>query len=114
MLPPGAPMSEVIQERFDLLDALHVIEHTVSMIDFLNDCTKLLVLHGTLALVVPDDRTASTASASAPRSPASSTPVNRRHPPSTRWGTVIEERLNAVKHRIRPRECPATRAILRP
>ena len=41
---------------FDLVLASHVLEHSLSLIDFLNDCTNLLVPNGVLSLVVPDHR----------------------------------------------------------
>jgi hypothetical protein len=56
VIPAGAPMSDVIHERFDLVLASHVLEHSVSLIDFLNDCTSLLAPNGVLSLVVPDHR----------------------------------------------------------
>jgi hypothetical protein len=98
VLPPGAAMSEVIEERFDLIVASHVIEHTVSMIDFLEECTKLLAPHGTLALVVPDhrycfDRFRERASLARVIDAATAPPAVHT------MGTVIEERLNAVRHR---------------
>jgi hypothetical protein len=56
VIPAGASMSDVIHERFDLVLASHVLEHSLSLIDFLNDCTNLLVPNGVLSLVVPDHR----------------------------------------------------------
>lgn len=56
VLPPGARMSEVITDRFDIVVASHVIEHTTSLIDFVNECESLLVPDGRIALVVPDKR----------------------------------------------------------
>jgi SAM-dependent methyltransferase len=98
VLPPGAAMSEVITERFDLIVASHVIEHTVSMVDFLDECAKLLTPHGTLALVVPDhrycfDRFRERASLARVIDASLSPPAVHT------VGTVIEERLNAVRHR---------------
>jgi predicted SAM-dependent methyltransferase len=52
----GAPMSDLIEERFDLVIASHVLEHSISMVDFINDCTRLLAPGGVLSLVVPDHR----------------------------------------------------------
>ena len=49
-------MLKAIDERFDLVLASHVLEHTTSLIDFLNECTPLLADNGVLALVVPDHR----------------------------------------------------------
>ena len=56
VLEPGAAMADVIQERFDLVLASHVLEHTTSLIDFINECDRLLAPEGVLALVVPDHR----------------------------------------------------------
>ena len=98
VLAPGAAMADVITERFDLVVASHVIEHTTSMIDFLTECTKLLAPGGTLALVVPDhrycyDRFRERASLSRVID-ASLNP-----PPVHTMGAVIEERINASRHR---------------
>jgi SAM-dependent methyltransferase len=49
-------MAEVIPERFDLVLASHVLEHSISLIDFVNDCSRLLAPGGVLSLVVPDHR----------------------------------------------------------
>lgn len=98
VLPPGAAMADVIDDRFDLIVASHVIEHTVSLIDFVNECDRLLRPDGVLALVVPDsrycfDRFRERASLArvidAAESPSAVHTV----------GTVIEAKLNAVKHR---------------
>jgi SAM-dependent methyltransferase len=56
VLPPGAAMADVIPDRFDLVLASHVLEHTTSVVDFLNQCTKLLCERGVISLVVPDHR----------------------------------------------------------
>lgn len=56
VLQPGAAMATSITERFDLVLASHVIEHTTSLVDFLNECARLLRPGGVLALVVPDSR----------------------------------------------------------
>jgi SAM-dependent methyltransferase len=56
VIPAGASMADVIDERFDLVLASHVLEHSISLIDFLNDCTALLAPNGVLSLVVPDHR----------------------------------------------------------
>lgn len=56
VIPAGAPMTDVIHERFDLVLASHVLEHSISLIDFLNECTNLLAPNGVLSLVVPDHR----------------------------------------------------------
>ncbi|WP_375475159.1 class I SAM-dependent methyltransferase [uncultured Jatrophihabitans sp.] len=56
VLPPGAAMGDIIEDRFDLVLASHVLEHTTSLIDFVNECARLLRPGGVLALVVPDHR----------------------------------------------------------
>jgi predicted SAM-dependent methyltransferase len=56
VIPAGASMPDVITERFGLVLASHVLEHSVSLIDFLNDCTTLMAPGGVLTLVVPDHR----------------------------------------------------------
>jgi SAM-dependent methyltransferase len=98
VLEAGAEMADLIPERFDIVLASHVIEHSLSLIDFLNECARLLASDGRIALVVPDCRYTfdrfrgrSTLArvidaAAAPRS---------FHSP----GTMAEFSLNAVKHR---------------
>jgi SAM-dependent methyltransferase len=56
VIPAGASMRDVIDERFDLVLASHVLEHSISLIDFINECTSLLAPNGVLSLVVPDHR----------------------------------------------------------
>ena len=56
VIPAGASMADVIHDRFDLVLASHVLEHSISLIDFINDCTDLLTPDGVLSLVVPDHR----------------------------------------------------------
>ncbi len=56
VIPAGASMADVIHDRFDLVLASHVLEHSISLIDFINDCTNLLAPNGVLSLVVPDHR----------------------------------------------------------
>ncbi|MRK03280.1 MULTISPECIES: class I SAM-dependent methyltransferase [Aeromicrobium] len=56
VLPPGAKMSEEIPDRFDVVLASHVLEHTTSLIDFLDECARLTKPEGVVALVVPDHR----------------------------------------------------------
>lgn len=56
VLTPGVPMAETIQERFELVVAAHVLEHSTSLVTFINDCLDLLQPGGTLALTVPDHR----------------------------------------------------------
>lgn len=98
VLPPGAPMADVIQDRFDLVLASHVLEHTTSMIDFLNEAARLLNPGGVLALVVPDhrycfDRFRERASL------ARIIDASLAPPAVHTVGAVIEEKLNASKHR---------------
>ncbi len=54
MLPPSADLAAAVPERFDIVFASHVVEHTTSLVHFLRSCTELLVPGGVLALVVPD------------------------------------------------------------
>lgn len=56
VIPAGGSMSDVINERFDVVLASHVLEHSLSLIDFINECTNLLAPEGVLSLVVPDHR----------------------------------------------------------
>jgi len=98
VLPPAASMADVIDERFDLVIASHVLEHTTSLIHFLNECTKLLADGGVLALVVPDHRYCFDRFRE--RSALSRVIDAWVHPPSVHTvGTLTEFSLNAVKHR---------------
>lgn len=98
VLPPGAAMADVIDERFDLVVASHVLEHTTSLIDFLNESTRLLTPQGVLALVVPDHRYCFDRFRE--RSGIARIIDASLNPPSLHTvGTVVEERLNATKHR---------------
>jgi hypothetical protein len=45
-----------ISERFDYIVASHVIEHTVCLVSFLQDCAGLLQPNGVLTLAIPDHR----------------------------------------------------------
>lgn len=56
VLAPGAKMAEQIPDRFDVVLASHVLEHTTSLIDFINECARLTKPDGVVALVVPDHR----------------------------------------------------------
>jgi SAM-dependent methyltransferase len=56
VLSPGATMADSIKERFDLVLASHVIEHTTSLIHLVNECASLLTEDGALGLFVPDHR----------------------------------------------------------
>jgi predicted SAM-dependent methyltransferase len=98
VIPAGASMSEVIGERFDLVLASHVLEHSLSLIDFINDCTRLLAPTGVLALVVPDMRYCFDRFRE--RSSLGRVIDASIHPPSVHTvGTLTEFTLNAVKHR---------------
>lgn len=97
VLPPGAAMADVIGDRFDLVVASHVLEHTTSMVDFVNEAARLLNPGGVLALVVPDhrycfDRFRERASL------ARVIDASLAPPPVHTVGTVIEEKLNACTH----------------
>lgn len=53
----GEPLSELVGgERYDWIIASHVIEHTPDLVDFLQQCEKLLKPEGVLSLVIPDKR----------------------------------------------------------
>jgi SAM-dependent methyltransferase len=98
VISAGAPMSDVIHERFDLVLASHVLEHTTSLIDFLNDCTNLLTPNGVISLVVPDhrycfDRFRERSSIGRVIDASISRPSVHS------VGTMIEFSLNAVRHR---------------
>jgi SAM-dependent methyltransferase len=98
VLPVGASMSAVIEERFDVVLASHVLEHTTSLIDFLNDCTRLLAPHGVVTLVVPDhrycfDRFRERSSLGRVIDASIARPATHT------VGTLTEFTLNAVKHR---------------
>jgi hypothetical protein len=55
VLKPGR-LTDSIPDRFDYILASHVLEHTVCMISFLQDCETLLNEAGTLTLALPDKR----------------------------------------------------------
>lgn len=98
VLAPGAALSEAIPDRFDLVMASHVLEHTTSMIDFLVECRRLLAPGGVVALVVPDHRYCFDRF----RERSSLARVIDAHaaPPTVHTiGAVIEEKLNASRHR---------------
>ena len=97
VIPAGGSMPGVIHERFELVLASHVLEHSISLIDFINDCTVLLAPGGVLALVVPDhrycfDRFRERSSIGRVIDTAASPP------PVHTVGTLTEFSLNAVKH----------------
>lgn len=54
----GEPLTAVVgtDQRFDYIIASHVVEHTVDLIAFLNECGALLTDSGVICLVVPDKR----------------------------------------------------------
>ena len=56
VITAGRAMADVIPDRFDVVLASHVLEHSISLIDFLNDCASLLAPGGVLSLVIPDHR----------------------------------------------------------
>jgi SAM-dependent methyltransferase len=98
VLPPGAAMVDVISDRFDLVLASHVLEHTTSVIDFLNECTRLLADGGVIALVVPDHRYCFDRFRE--RSSLSRIIDASLNPSEVHTvGTLAEFTLNAVKHR---------------
>lgn len=98
VLPPGASMADAIDERFDLVLASHVLEHTTSLVDFINECAKLLDEDGVLALVVPDHRFCFDRFRD--RSPLSRVIDASLNPPSVHtYGTLAEFSLNATRHR---------------
>ncbi len=97
VLPAGASMSETIPERFDLVLASHVLEHSVSMIDFLNQCTNLLTDDGVLSLVVPDHRYCFDRFRERSSIGRVIDASMERRPVHT-VGTLAEFSLNAVKH----------------
>jgi SAM-dependent methyltransferase len=55
VLKPGR-LTESIDDRFDYILASHLLEHTVCMISFLQDCQELLKPGGVLSLALPDKR----------------------------------------------------------
>lgn len=98
VLPPGAKMAEAIDERFDVVVASHVLEHTTSLIGFLNECERLLNPGGVVALVVPDHRYCFDRFRS--RSGLGQVIDAELNPqPVHSVGTLVEFTLNAVKHR---------------
>lgn len=56
VLAAGSTFAEAIDGRFDVVVAAHVIEHSVSLVDFINDLASLTAPGGHVALVVPDHR----------------------------------------------------------
>lgn len=98
VLRPDGTMLKKIDERFDLVLASHVLEHTTSLIDFLNECTPLLADGGVLALVVPDHRYCFDRFRE--RSSLGRVIDTSLNPPAAHTvGTLTEFALNAVRHR---------------
>jgi SAM-dependent methyltransferase len=94
----GEPMAHGIGERFDLVLASHVLEHSVSVIDFINDCVSLLAPGGVVSLIVPDHRYTFDRfreRASIGRVIDAAEQPRRTHS----VGTQAEFSLNAVRHR---------------
>ena len=107
VLPAGAHLSSVIDERFELVLASHVLEHTISLIDFLNDCGRLLAPGGVVTLVVPDHRYCFDRFRE--RSSIARVIDMAIAPPSVHTiGTLTDFTLNAVKHRGKRRGRPGT------
>lgn len=52
----GGNLTETIDGTYDMVLASHVLEHTTSVVHFINECADLLRPDGCLALVVPDMR----------------------------------------------------------
>ena len=52
----GDRLVDSIDERFDYVIASHVVEHTVSLVSFLQDTASLLRPGGALTLAIPDKR----------------------------------------------------------
>ncbi|GGF42621.1 hypothetical protein GCM10011519_15620 [Marmoricola endophyticus] len=97
VLEAGAALAERIPERFDLVLASHVLEHTTSLVDFLNECSALLEPTGHVALVVPDHRFCFDRFRE--RSAISRVIDAHLQPPSVHTpGTLAEFTLNAVAH----------------
>lgn len=98
VLAPGAAMSDAINERFDVVLASHVLEHSTSLVHFINELTKLLTDGGVLSLVVPDHRYCFDRFRE--RSSLGRVIDASHNPPSVHSaGTLAEFTLNAVKHR---------------
>jgi hypothetical protein len=94
-------MTNAIDERFDLVLASHVLEHSISVIDFINDCTSLLAPGGVVSLIVPDhrycfDRFRERSSIGRVIDAAD---ADERRRKTHSVGTLAEFTLNAVKHR---------------
>jgi predicted SAM-dependent methyltransferase len=98
VLSDGVSLTEAIPDRFDLVYASHVVEHSTSLIHFLEECTELLAPGGVLSLVVPDKRyTFDRFRERASLGRVIDTFVSR--PTVHTLGTLTEFGINAVKHR---------------
>lgn len=96
--PAGASMSDAIPARFDLVLASHVVEHTTSLVHFLNDCSRLLAPGGVISLVVPDHRYCFDRFRE--RSSIGRVIDAALAPPHVHTvGTITDFALNAVRHR---------------
>jgi SAM-dependent methyltransferase len=94
----GTSIPDAVDERFDLVLASHVLEHTVSVIDFINDCVALLAPGGVVSLIVPDKRYCFDRfreRSSIGRVIDAADQPRRTHS----VGTLAEFSLNAVRHR---------------
>ena len=97
VIPAGGSMSDVIHERFDLVLASHVLEHSLSLIDFLNECTNLLAPEGSCR---SSSRTTATASTGFARRSSIGRVIDVSDPPpSTRrhHDRVLAERREASR-----------------
>lgn len=54
----GQPLRKAVADGtlFDYIIASHVVEHTVDLIGFFNECAELLTDRGVVSLVIPDKR----------------------------------------------------------
>ena len=103
----GAKMAQRIDERFDLVVAAHVLEHSTSLVDFVNQCAELLTENGTVVFVVPDRRYCFDRFRE--RSSLGSVIDAARNPSETHSvGTVTECHLNSVKRDGRNAWSPST------
>ena len=98
VLQAGSTFSKAIDEKFDVVLASHVLEHSISLVDFVNDCAAMVKQGGQLSLIVPDhrfcfDRFRERSSLS--RVIDAADRPSHVHTP----GTLVEFSLNAVQHR---------------
>lgn len=52
----GERLTELVTEQFDYVIASHVLEHTVDLVAFLQDCEEILKPKGCVSLILPDKR----------------------------------------------------------